>query len=235
MYAMNFGEAVVGVVQRDGSTGDDGDRRIALRESYAVRGIGHRIEPGARPAVLVVDFISGFTDPSYVCGSNCDAAVEATASLLATAREAGVPIIFSTIVFDSARATSSVWLAKMPAMKCLEPGTEAVLVDPRLAMRDNEILVTKTATSCFTGTDLTTILVQLGVDTLVITGTTTSGCVRASVVDACMGGLRVFVPRECVADRASDPHEASLFDIQAKYGEVVDLNVAVSIIAARVK
>lgn len=219
------------VRHESGSAENEGDRRIALQDLYAQRGIGNRIEPGQRPAFLVVDFINGFTDPAYACGADCDAAVAATATLLAAARIAETPVIFSTIVFDPARASSSVWLAKMPAMKCLTPGSSAVEVDRRLTMQDTDILLTKTATSCFTGTDLSTVLVQMGVDTLVIAGATTSGCVRASAVDGCMSGLRVFVPRDCVADRASGPHEASLFDIQAKYGEVIDLDTAIAIVA----
>jgi len=222
-------------VERDhlASEADD-DRHVAIRAAYAARGIGNSLAPGARPALLVVDFIYGFTDPAYACGSDCSAAVTATASLLAEARAASVPILFSTIVFDPARAASSVWLLKMPAMQCLEPGSRAVAIDARLAMQPGEVLITKTAASCFTGTDLAATLVQLGVDTLIIAGATTSGCVRASAVDACMGGLRVFVPRDCVADRAVEPHDASLFDIQAKYGEVVDLEFAKDLLAGKV-
>jgi maleamate amidohydrolase len=194
-----------------------------LREAYRQRGIGEPLAAGSFPAVLVVDFINGFTDPVYPTGFSCDDAVESTAELLATARAIGRPIIFTTIVIDTARRAHSVWCQKMPALSCLLPGSDSVRVDARLAPATHDVLVTKSAASCFTGTDLVAVLVQLRVDTLLVCGATASGCVRASVVDACMSGFRAFVIRECVADRAPQPHAASLFDIQSKYGEVLPL------------
>ena len=200
-----------------------------VRAAYRARGIGGALMPGSRPAVVVVDFITGFTDPAWAPGFACDREVEATAELLEAARAAGAPVIFTTIIFDKARQPASVWLAKMPAMECLVPDSPAIEVDNRLSPRPQEPLVVKTAASCFTGTDLATLLVQIGVDTVLVCGATTSGCVRATVVDACMGGWRPFVVRDCVADRAAEVHDASLFDMQAKYGEVIDLATAIDL------
>lgn len=201
-----------------------------VRAAYSAQGIGGALMPGRKPAVIVVDFVTGFTDPAWAPGFVCNHEVAATAELLAVARVAGVPVIFSTIIFDRARQPASVWLSKMPAMECLVPDSPAVRVDKRLSPRPDEPLIVKTAASCFTGTDLATLLVQLGVDTVLICGATTSGCVRATVVDACMGGWRPFVVRDCVADRAAEVHEASLFDVQAKYGEVISLTSAIDLL-----
>lgn len=199
---------------------------VRLSETYRLRGMGGRLDPGPNVAVLVVDFINGFTDPAYPTGFNCDQAVDATAGLLAMARAAGRPVIFTTIVLDAVRQAHSVWCMKMPALRCLTPDSPSVLVDARLGPNALELLITKSAASSFTGTDLAAVLVQARIDTLLVCGATTSGCVRATVVDACMAGFRSIVVRECVADRGTGPHEANLFDIQAKYGEVIDLAAA---------
>jgi len=199
-----------------------------VAEGYRARGIGGALVPGSRIGVVVVDFINGFTDPQWAPGFRCDAQVDATARLLDAARGQGVPIFFTTIIFEEARQKASVWLAKMPAMACLTPGSPSVAIDPRLTPGADEPIIAKTAASSFTGTDLGAQLVQHGVDTLLLCGATTSGCVRATAVDACMGGWRPFLIRDCVADRAAQVHEASLFDVQAKYGEVIDLQTALS-------
>jgi nicotinamidase-related amidase len=151
-----------------------------VAEAYRVRGIGGALEPGFRFGIVVVDFITGFTNPDWAPGFNCDAEVEATSQLLAAARRHGVPIFFTTIIFEKARHSTSVWLAKMPAMTCLTPDSPSVLVDSRLAPKGEEPVIAKTAASGFAGTDLGAQLVQHGIDTIVICGATTSGCVRAS-------------------------------------------------------
>jgi maleamate amidohydrolase len=197
-----------------------------LSEAYRQRGIGRPLEAGLSGALLIVDFINGFTDSAYATGFNCDGAVEETARLISTARLADRPVIFSTIVFDLARQAHSVWCRKMPALTCLVPDSPSVRVDARLGLQPRDLVVTKSAASCFTGTDLAAILWQSRTDTLFVCGATTSGCVRASVVDACMAGFATFVVRECVADRAAAPHAANLFDIQSKYGDVISASSA---------
>ena len=191
-------------------------------EVYDRAGFGRRVERGSRPAVVVVDFTYGFTDPQYPTGADMSGAVAATAHLLEAARAAGVPVVFTTIAYDAAQIAGLAWLKKATGMAALETGSRLVEIDDRLARRPDEHLVTKTGASAFFGTALATYLASVRADTVVVTGATTSGCVRATVVDAVQHGYPTLVPRDCVADRAQSPHEASLFDINEKYGDVVD-------------
>jgi maleamate amidohydrolase len=191
-------------------------------EVYDRAGFGRRVERGSRPAVVVVDFTYGFTDPQYPTGADMSDAVAATARLLDGARAAGVPVVFTTIAYDKAQIAGLAWLKKATGMAALEAGSRLVELDGRLARRPDEHLVTKTGASAFFGTALATYLASVGTDTVIVTGATTSGCVRATVVDAVQHGYPTLVPRDCVADRAQGPHDASLFDINEKYGDVVD-------------
>ncbi|CAM5275745.1 N-carbamoylsarcosine amidohydrolase [Alcaligenes] [Alcaligenes phenolicus] len=197
---------------------------------YTERGIGGALEPVNRPAIVVVDLIKGFTDPSFPAGSDLREVLSNTKLLLDAARESGTPIIYTTITFNEMQVHSLVWLRKMKAMQGLREGTPWIAVDERLEPRPHEPVIPKQAASSFTGTPLASILVALGVDGLIVTGAVTSGCVRATAVDACMLGWPVFVPKECVGDRAQGPHEASLFDIQAKYGDVCSLDQAIEMV-----
>jgi nicotinamidase-related amidase len=181
---------------------------------------------GSRPAVVVVDLVEGFTDPASPLGSDLDDVVAATRTLLDAARSAGVPVLFTTVVYDEANErAATVFRRKVPALDVLRPGTRWIEVDGRLGRRDDEPVITKAFASAFFGTPLTSMLV--GCDTLVVCGVSTSGCVRATVVDAVQHGLVPVVPRECVGDRWPAAHEANLFDIEAKYGDVVSLSAAV--------
>lgn len=199
--------------------------------TYHDRGLGGRSVAGDRPAVVVVDLIDGFTDPLFPAGSNLDAVVGATRELLDAARAASAPVIFTSIAFTPDRLAHTPWLRMMPAMRGLLQGSRWVEVDARLGRRESEPLVIKRTASAFAGTDLASLLTSLGVDTVVVCGATTSGCVRATVVDACMSGWPAFVPRECAGDRAAEPHAASLFDIDAKYGDVVLLPDAIRLVS----
>ncbi len=198
----------------------------ATRELLVSRGFAGRVGFGSKPAVLVVDLIRGFTDTRSPLAANLDAEVAATRSVLDGARAAAAPIIFTTVTYDAALDDAGVWKYKIPASSWLVEGGEWVEVDERLERRDGEQLLVKKYASCFFGTDLASRLVSRGVDTLLITGCTTSGCVRASAVDACSLGLRAIVVEEAVGDRAPLSHMASLFDIDAKYGDVVSLETA---------
>ena len=145
----------------------------------------------------------------------------------------GVPVIFTTVAFDGARSqAAAVFMAKIPSLKTLVAGSHEVQIDPRLGMQPSDTLITKQFASCFFGTALSSLLAAEGCDTVLVTGATTSGCVRASAVDAVQHGYRPIVPRECVGDRAQAPHEANLFDIQQKYGDVVGLDETLAAIAA---
>jgi maleamate amidohydrolase len=199
---------------------------IAMPAVYERAGFGASVRRGLHPGVLVVDFSLGFTDPEAPTGADMTAEVEATATLLEVARRAARPIVFTTIAFEPHLRDGSAWLDKAPGLRVLQNGSPLVELDPRLARRPDEPLIAKKGASGFFGTNLASVLVAEGVDTVVICGTTTSGCVRATAVDSVQSGFSTLVCRDCVADRAPDPHDASLFDIAAKYGDVISLTDA---------
>jgi nicotinamidase-related amidase len=200
-------------------------------ELYAERGFGRRSGAGARPALVVVDLVNGFTDPASPLWCDADAAVAATARLLEAARAAGAPVAFTTVEYDEAGArVAAAFIAKVPALRTLAPGTPWPRVDDRIAPLPAEPVLAKLFASAFFGTPLAAMLAAHGTDTVVVCGASTSGCVRATVVDALQHGYRVVVPREAVADRATGPHDAALFDIDAKYGDVVPTADAVALL-----
>ena len=198
------------------------------REIYERARLGQSVTLGGRPAVLVVDFSRGFTDPGCTMGSDLTQEVEATNRLLGAAREREIPIIFTTIGFEPNLKDGSLWLEKVPGLAELIVGGEWVEIDPRLERREEETVILKKGASAFFGTNLPSILVSQGVDTVIMCGATTSGCIRATAVDLLQYGYPTLVPRECVGDRAQDPHEANLVDIQAKYADVVPIEDALS-------
>jgi nicotinamidase-related amidase len=200
----------------------------AAREIYAKAGLGERVTLGSRPAVLVIDFSCGFTDPSCALGSDLTAEVEATKRLLDVARAKGLPVIFTTIGYDASLKDGGLWLQKVPSLGDLQVGGRWVEIDPRLEPRQDETVVLKKGASGFFGTNLAAILVSQGVDSVVLCGATTSGCIRATAVDLLQYGWPTLVPRECVGDRAQAPHDNNLFDIQAKYADVVSVDDALA-------
>ncbi|MEQ8515595.1 MAG: isochorismatase family protein [Chromatocurvus sp.] len=181
---------------------------------------------GSRPALLLVDMINAFTDPASPLGSEASGVVAANARLLAAFRERSLPVFFTTVVYHSPEQ-ARVFRARLPALNILRPGSREVAVDERLAPRDGEALIEKRHASSFFGTDLAEQLQASGVDSLVVTGLTTSGCVRATVVDALQHDYPVFVPEDAVGDRNPDAHAANLHDMHAKYAEVVGGSAAV--------
>lgn len=200
---------------------------------YRERGFGGSVGFGRRPALLVIDLVNGFTDPTSPLGSDLDAVVAATRRLVDACRTRELPIVFTTVAFDEARSqAAAVFMAKVPSLRTLVAGSHAVQVDARLGLQPSDTLITKQFASCFFGTALSSLLAAEGCDTVIVTGATTSGCVRASVVDAVQHGYRPIVPRECVGDRAQAPHDANLFDIQQKYGDVLGVDEVLAAIAA---
>jgi nicotinamidase-related amidase len=193
----------------------------AARPIYRAHGFGNRIGFGDRPAVIVVDFFYGCTAEEYLGGPHVSAAVERTAAVLPVARAAGVPVIYSTVTFRDDLADAGWFGVKVPSLKQLQAGTRAVMIDERVTPGPADHVIPKKMASVFFGTHLPMVLAQHRVDTLIVTGCTTSGCVRATVVDGCAYGYRVMVPHECVGDRALAPHEANLFDMDQKYADVV--------------
>jgi nicotinamidase-related amidase len=198
------------------------------RDVYARAGLGARVTLGSRPAVLVIDFSCGFTDPECALGSELTAEVEATRRLLDAARGRGLPVVFTTIGFDASLTDGGLWLQKVPSLADLQLGGKWVEIDPRLGRRDDEAVIVKKGASGFFGTNLASVLVTLGVDSVILCGATTSGCIRATAIDLLQYGWPTLVPRECVGDRARAPHEANLFDIQAKYADVVSVEEAIA-------
>jgi maleamate amidohydrolase len=198
------------------------------REVYAKARLGESITMGSRPAVLVVDFSCGFTDPECDLGSDLTAEVEATRRLLDAARDRGLPVIFTTIGFEESRKDGGLWLQKVPSLGDLQLGGRWVELDPRLERRPDETVIVKKVASAFFGTNLASVLISQGIDSVILCGATTSGCVRATAIDLLQYGFPTLVPRECVGDRAQAPHEANLFDIQAKYADVVPLEEALA-------
>jgi maleamate amidohydrolase len=193
---------------------------------YEERGFGKRQGMGESPALVVVDFSYGFTDPESPLHCDCDDALAATARLLEVFRKRGAPVVFTTVEFDAAgREVASAFIAKAPAMgELLRPGSHWTAIDERVAPLESEPVLPKLFASAFFGTPLATLLAGARCDTVIVTGASTSGCVRATAVDALQHGYRVVVAPETVADRAAGAHEATLTDIGAKYGDVLPLN-----------
>jgi maleamate amidohydrolase len=202
---------------------------------YARAGFGASVRRGERPAIVVVDLTHGFTDPAAPTGADLSDVVAATAELIEAGRLAGVPVVFTTIAYTPAEADGDAvtWLTKAPGMRALREGSRVVELDDRLPVDPRDHLITKKGASAFFGTGLAALLAGLRVDTVLICGATTSGCVRATAVDAVQSGFSVLVPRQCVGDRAQAPHEANLFDIQAKYGDVIELADALDYLRVR--
>lgn len=193
---------------------------------------GRRQGAGSRPALVVVDFSRGFTDPASRLACDADAAVAVTARLLTAARSNGVPVVYTTVAYDEAAArVAAAFIAKSPALLELRIGSRWVEIDPRIAPEPGEPVLSKLFASAFFGTPLASLLAAAGCDTTVIVGASTSGCVRATAVDALQHGYRVVVPRDAVADRLDSAHEATLFDLDAKYADVVDGEAAAAILA----
>jgi nicotinamidase-related amidase len=196
---------------------DDADERT--HAVYRDAGFTGSFSLGERPAVLVVDFSRGFTDPACPLGSDATAEVERTRAVLDAARRCGAAVVFTTIAYDEGSRAASTWLRKVPSLGALVAGSPWVDIDERLGRLDGEPVVTKGGASAFFGTPVHALLVAQRVDTVFVLGATTSGCVRASVVDAVQHGFPTFVVQDCCADRSPGPHAANLFDMTAKYAD----------------
>ena len=183
----------------------------------------NRLGLGQRPGLVLVDLINGFTDPACPLGSHCPSVVAANVELLLTFRNVGLPVFFTTVVYRSPQQ-ASVFRSRIEALNLLKPDSHWVQVDAALAPRPGEPVLEKRWASAFFGTDLAERLAKAGADSLVVTGLTTSGCVRATVVDGLQHDYRVVVPREAVGDRNPAAHEANLFDMDAKYADVLALS-----------
>jgi maleamate amidohydrolase len=197
-------------------------------ENYAAGGFGLSLQPGDRPALLVVDFVQAYLVPGSPLYAAAEPARAATEALLAAARRAGIPVAHTGVRYQRGGRDGGVFFRKVPALACFEEGArpELTAFAAGLEPRPGETVILKQYASAFFGTTLASTLTAMHVDTLLIAGVSTSGCVRASAVDACQHGFVPLVVRDAVGDRHPAPHEASLFDLQAKYAEVVSLEFA---------
>jgi maleamate amidohydrolase len=186
---------------------------------------------GRRPALVIVDMIKGFTDPACPLGSDCPEVVAANAILLEAFHDAGMPVYFTTVVYHE-ESQARVFRERIPSLNVLTPDSEWVQLDERLDRHSSDELVEKQWASAFHQTDLDRRLRARGVDSIVVTGLTTSGCVRATAVDGLQYDYRVVIPREAVGDRNARAHEANLFDLHAKYVDVMGLEELLPLLAA---
>jgi nicotinamidase-related amidase len=181
---------------------------------------------------LVVDLQYGFTEPASPLGGDLDDVIAATATLLSAARANGLPVAFSAVAFEDGQLDRLVWLRKMPGLASLVAGTRWCEIDERVKPEPGEPVFGKQAASAFFGTSLVSFLTSAGIDSLIVTGCVTSGCVRASVVDAVSWGYRTIVPAECVGDRAAAPHDSNIFDMDSKYADVESLESVLDALTA---
>ena len=183
---------------------------------------------GSHPALIVVDVVVGFTDPSCPLGSDAESVVSANVQLMNAFHQAQLPVVLTTVIYRNDHE-ASVFRARIPALNLLTPDSHWVKFDPRLPIADDDLQLEKRHASSFHGTELDQWLTDRNVDSVVVTGLTTSGCVRATAVDGLQNNYRVVVPREACGDRDPKAHEANLYDLNAKYADVVPLD---SVLAA---
>ncbi|RMX05678.1 isochorismatase family protein [Corticibacter populi] len=195
---------------------------MSQEQVYAAAGFGQPVPRGQRPAIIVVDFSYGFTDLQYPTASDAAAQMAATKRICDQLRSKGFPVIFSTIAYHPGEIQRLAWLRKAGGMAALLEGSRLVEIDAATGIQPGDVVVTKKGASSFFGSTLAALLTAAGTDTLIVAGATTSGCVRATVVDAVQSGFNVLVPKDCCADRAQAPHEANLYDMQQKYADVTD-------------
>jgi nicotinamidase-related amidase len=200
----------------------------SLTDNYAAGGFGLALQPGRRPALLVIDFVRAYLVEGSPLYAGAEPARAAAQTLLQAARRSAIPVIHTNVQYQPGGRDGGVFFRKVPALKCFEAGAHPDLAAFATGLEPvaGETVITKQYASAFFGTTLASTLTSLGVDTLLIAGVSTSGCVRASAVDSCQHGFIPLVVRDAVADRHPAPHEANLFDLQAKYAEVVGLELA---------
>jgi maleamate amidohydrolase len=201
-------------------------------ETYKKQGFGTSMQLKKPVGLLIIDFVNGFANPSVFGGGNIAEAISNTVPLLAHARAQGWAIAHSRIVFSDDDCDHNVFTMKVPGLLTLKEQDPNSAIVPELAPQAGELVVRKTVPSAFFGTSLSPWLAQRGVQTLVVAGSVTSGCVRASVVDAMSWGFRPLVVSDCVGDRAIAPHDANLFDMKQKYATVMTRDEAIAALAA---
>lgn len=197
-------------------------------QTYARQGFGAQLELKGPVGLLIVDFVNGFADPAVFGGGNINQAIANTVPLLEQARARGWVVAHSRIVYSDDGADNNIFSLKIPSMLTLKEQAHNSAIVPELTPAPGELVVRKTGPSAFFGTALAAWLAQRGVQTLVVAGAVTSGCVRASVVDAMQYGFSPLVLSDCVGDRALAPHDANLFDMEQKYATVMKRDEALA-------
>jgi maleamate amidohydrolase len=201
-----------------------------LDTDYQRAGFGGRLRFGARPALLIVDVVMAYLDPASSLYGGFEPALASCERLAAAARAAGIPVVMTNIVYQAGGLDGGMFFRKVPALKAFLAGSPLGDFPPSLQPQPGDLIVTKQYPSAFFGTSLAATLHAAGIDTLLIGGFSTSGCVRASALDALQHGFAPFVVREACGDRDARPQEANLFDIQAKIGEVIGEAEAIGLI-----
>jgi maleamate amidohydrolase len=202
-------------------------------DPWVARGYGQaELEPGERPAVLVVDLQHAFTDPAFPLGGAplVERAVEGTARVCAAAREAGVPVFQTVVAWREDGADIGLWPVKLPILAEVTLGSRWAQVDARV-WDDSDVLLVKKWPSFFHGTPLASLLAATQRDTVIVTGCMTSGCVRATTVDAFSYGYRTLVPEDCVGDQGREGHESNLRDVHRRYAEVTSADRVIAYLA----
>jgi maleamate amidohydrolase len=200
-----------------------------LEQSYARDYRGH-LAFGDRPALIVVDAVQGYVDPAAPIYAGVEGAIPVIARLLDAARGAGILVIYTVVSYRPDGADGGLFWKKLPALKAFVEGSPFAAIPDAIAPRSDELVITKHYASAFFGTTLASDLAARRIDTLVITGFSTSGCVRATALDALQHGYAPFVVEDACGDRHPDPHNANLFDLQAKYAEVVTADHIVALL-----
>jgi maleamate amidohydrolase len=202
-------------------------------EIYRFQQFGQKTGFGRRPGLLIVDFVNGFADPQLLGGGNIRDAIAGTVSLLSFFRERRLPVIFTRIVYADDGSDAGIWCEKAPRLRLLTESADESQIVSELSPQAGELVLRKTQASAFFGTHLGSVLTARGADTVVVAGCTTSGCVRASVVDAMSMNFRAIVAVDAVGDRARGPHEANLFDMGQKYADLLTVEEILAALADR--
>ncbi len=202
-----------------------------LDSNYKAAGFGSPLKPGARPCLLLVDFVLAYFDKGSPLYAGVEDALASAVRVLAAARRAEVPVVFTQVMYSKGGQDGGIFYRKVPALRLMESGNPMGAIMPPLDPQPHDILIQKQYPSAFFGTSLASALTSKGIDTVLIGGLTTSGCVRASCVDAMSYGFIPLVVRDACGDRHEGPHKANLFDMEAKYAELVSEQQAIHYLA----
>ena len=202
-----------------------------LSANYAGAFDGH-LPFGKRPALIIIDVVMAYFEKDSPLYAGVEEVLASNERLLDAARAARIPVIFTNVVFQAGGVDGGLFYRKVPALKCFDAGSPLGAFPPTLQPVAGELVISKQYASAFFGTSLASTLTALGVDTVLLTGLSTSGCVRATALDALQYGYAPFVVRDACGDRHSAPHEANLFDLQAKYAEVIGEAEAIDLLAS---